>query len=121
MVNVPYVVGSSLSCYVQLIQKYIFVVYFYDDARALRCASHGFRHTSCASVSAAGLRSVFPRDLLQLGVSALIRSLCPPREKSHGLQKEEQEPPRAEPRVCDPESRGHGVVCGHGRPAGAHV
>ncbi len=117
----PYVVGSSLSCYVQLIKIYIFVVYFYYDACALRRASHGFRHTSCASVSAAGLRSVFLRYLLQLRVSALIRSLCPPREKSHGLQKEEQEPARAEPRVCDPESRGYGVVCGHGRPAGAHV
>ncbi len=72
-------------------------------------------------MSAAGLRSEFPRDLLHLRVSALIRSLCPPREKSDGLQEEEQESARAEPRVCDPESRGYGVVCGHDRPAGAHV
>lgn len=46
---------------------------------------------------------------------------CSLGQKRDGLPKEEQESAGAEPRVCDPESRGYGVVCGHDRPAGAHV
>lgn len=36
---------------------------------------------------------------------------------SHGFPQEEQEPADAEPRVCDPEPRRHGVVFGHDYPA----
>lgn len=109
-----YVVGCSLSCYVQFKNKKICCVFLLrrmrSSSRASRLPAHVVRECECSRAPECSS----PR-------SALIRSLCPPREESHGLQEEEQEPARAEPRVCDPESRGYGVVCGHGGPARAHV